>query len=749
MKLDSSYFSDGANYRVAVGAVPAGARSTEACVGWCERLFNVPEHMDDAEAFFTGVVYELSSVAEASAANALMEQGIAVTADTMLAATNSVVLRTNEKAGIHVLAYHYDKDKTEWTFVQSGVTDANGNYVLKNSDGKKEFISGETYKFLFEADGYEMAIKDVQDTAQPGKNTIMNVYCYLTEYSKEFAAMRKLTDFDVKNKKPGLFAEYFTWTDKNDIFTSSNKRYEGYVPIIEMSWSGETVKPSGRISYYRLNEYSFDSDRKGTSREQINYVPFKFGARFNGYVKLKGANGDAMAAYKFRVRGDDGVRLKLEFPSTKECFQKADWRNGSSQEAIVDLSDFGFYNGTVLGVTIEYYNKSNGGKANLIFEYSVDGGKNWITVPTEWLYAGERTVSVFGGKTGVDYVGKLAESKKTLENYSDELIANMLGDLAGMAINSGTKLYNMSSKTGVISGSVTSTTGEKITQYIAQKTGKKVAKAFYKAVFNEICELNDEKTIWAAICEELKEQFKLDFTTVFDATETTIDSIGTVQEIFALMQENAKSNANLEAFANAVLRQYTSILKDEFGNYTYDSSAQTEAADGAMGVFFEISSTEREEVESSIIAMDPNLKAIFNLLKQSSKILDTCYGTDDANTNRAMLYLMYAESSTTPRLFNAYKEDLYKASLQQHVGSSNVGSEAFDAFFGGAVGYANGTTYINTLTDFERVINGMSNKTVNSVSGWIQGIDIGNLLYRDLLKATLDATYSYYKGFLK
>lgn len=246
-------------------------------------------------------------------------------------------------------------------------------------------------------------------------------------------------------------------------------------------------------------------------------MPFKFGARFNGYIRVQGAdNAEMMANYQFRLRGDDGVRLIMKLPCEYEQFSKEDWSSSASNKVTVDLSKHGFFNGTVFGVTIEYYNKSNGGKANLIFEYSIDNGENWQTVPGTWLFQGERTVKIFENEEavqGIDYVKQLAQSNKTLETYGDKLIANMLIECADAAVNGALGAYNLGSTLFR-----NPSTNEKIATYVGEKIDKKVAKAFYKAFFQEACGLVDENEIWEAIGKNLEKSFMGDFSTVYSGT---------------------------------------------------------------------------------------------------------------------------------------------------------------------------------------------------------------------------------------
>ena len=734
--LSTMYFSDGANYRVAVGAVPAGASSTDPSVGWCERLFSVLEYNDDTEVEFTGQVYELYSATDVNTAQVLQRSTGDVTTAGLMTLSSTGTLSTRGKENTTVSIYHLvnvpDTDQQIWEFVKSVRTDSEGTYKISGLG----LVKNEKYTFTFESDNCDFMTEMgmLTYTAQPGNNTVSDVYCYDRDVSAEVEAMKKLRGYLIDGRGRGLTAEYFAWEngDKSSIFEAVNKRNEGVVADIDFSWSNEAVSSGNlwtpKISYYRLNAYSFESKGKGEIKQQINYVPFKFGARFNGFMRVQGAdNAEMMANYQFRLRGDDGVRLILKLPY--ERFREEDWSNGASNKVTVDLSKYGFFNGTVFGVTIEYYNKSNGGKANLIFEYSIDNGKNWQTVPGTWLFQGERTVRIFENEEavqGIDYVKQLAQSNKTLETYGDKLIADMLIECADAAVNGALGTYNLGSTLFR-----NPSTNEKIATYVGEKIGKKVAKAFYKAVFQKKCGLVDEDEIWEEIGKELEKSFLGDFSTVYNGTQSVIDSIGTAQEFFAIMHSNSATDK--DGLELRILQEYKDTINDTFGNYTYNDN-RPEVIDGQFETFFELSETKREEFTADVVKMDPNVSTVWQYASESCKLLDRMFG-DDANTNRAMLNLMLAENrDTVAKLFEGCIA----------LCGDNL-TDAYDKLF-----TIDGQfKFYGDPEEFENALNAISNKSINTLMARTQGVSLESILYKDLLKMTLDVTVSYYKGLLK
>ena len=46
------------------------------------------------------------------------------------------------------------------------------------------------------------------------------------------------------------------------------------------------------------------------------------------------------------------------------------------------------------------------------------------------------------------------------------------------------------------------------------------------------------------------------------------------------------------------------------------------------------------------------------------------------------------------------------------------------------------------------IIDGLSDSVINALFAQLQGVNLQELLYKDLLKATLDATYEHYKSLI-
>lgn len=728
VELNPLYFDDGHQYRVAVGAVPPGAESTDASVSWCERVFNVSQYVSTEAVTFTGTVYELY---DAVAVSTLSEG----------ASTWALSSGIDFKGAYDctVAVYHLNKaaDENAWEFVTETVTDEKGRYSITEG-----LTAGEEYRFIFTKTDYSFIgdIEQLTYTAQHGETQVVDTYCFSTEIEEQVEAFRSIRGFDITGRPNGLFAEYFAFSDKNKAFTAANKRNEEKLDTaVDFSWKGETFSSgfwiSGtELSYYQLHASNYAEEKEiGT----LNYVPFKFAARFNGYLKLKGADdANALMSYKFRVRGDDGVRLQMELPSY-ESYVRDQWssRGLAENESVIDMSSVGYLNGTVFKVCIEYYNKSNGGDAKLIFEYSTDKGKTWQTVPYTWLYEGDRTVSIMtvdesngvNEVVGVDYAAKLAKSNDQLINYNDRLVCNMLKDLAGMSVNSSVKAYNTGT---TIFGDAQLTASDRMAMFWQQRLGKKAAKAVYTAVFEDVCEIDAEETIWEKIGEQMSKQFGLKVDTVYNTTNTAIDSIATLQSVYAALTDNASSNASILSMQSAIL--------DNIELYTIgdlkDLDSSDETASAGYSAFFELSGTKRKALETETLKLDSGVRQVWGFADQGRKLLETLYGTDNANTNRAVLALMFAETGKTP--------DFFKASLDM---VENDGGATLWKLFDNK---GNPYTY-NNREEFESKLNVLTNKSLNTLFARMQDVDLEELLYKDLLKITLDTAYTYYKNLFK
>lgn len=723
--LDPIYFDDGHQYRVAVGAVPPGGESTDSTVSWCERIFDVSEAVSTEPVIFTGMVYELYDTAAASAAQSR----------TWNARASSIDFKGARDCKVEV--YHFNKTDNEniWEYVTEAFTDDGGRYTI--TEGLE---AGEEYKFIFTKTEYSFIgdIEQLTYTAKSGETQIVDTYCFSTEIKEQVEAFRKIRGFDISGHPNGLWAEYFAYSNKNDAFTARNKRNEEILQsAVDFSWKGETVSNGSwntKQSYYQLHVYRFDDKKQEDVQSTLNYVPFKFAARFSGYVKLKGADdADTLMRYRFRARGDDGVSLKLELPSY-ESYAKSQWKNRglAENEVVVDLGSVGYLNGTVFKVCIEYYNKSNGGDANLIFEYSTDDGQTWKTVPYTWLYrADDRSVSIMDSNetVGVDYAAKLAKSTDKLVNYNDHLVSNMLKDLTTMSVDSAVKAYNIGT---VLFGEHQLTSADKFAMFWQQKLGKKAAKAVYTAFYDKVCEIDNEETIWEKISEQMGKQFELKLDTVYNATTTTIDSISTIQSLYAALADNASSNASILAMQSAILENIELYTVGELKDL--DSSDETVSA--GYSTFFELSGTKRKALENEALKLDVDVKLTWGFADKGFKLLETLWSTDDANTNRAVLAMMFAEKGEVPEMF--------EASLA--MVENDYGETIFSLY---EKGNPANPKYNKNRDEFETAMNSLTNKTLNTLYARLQDVDIEELLYKDLLKITLDAAYTYYKNLFK
>ena len=236
---------------------------------------------------------------------------------------------------------------------------------------------------------------------------------------------------------------------------------------------------------------------------------------------------------------------------------------------------------------------------------------------------------------------------------------------------------------------------------------------------------------WEEIGKELEKSFLGDFSTVYNGTQSVIDSIGTAQEFFAIMHSNSATDK--DGLELRILQEYKDTINDTFGNYTYNDN-RPEVIDGQFETFFELSETKREEFTADVVKMDPNVSTVWQYASESCKLLDRMFG-DDANTNRAMLNLMLAENrDTVAKLFEGCIA----------LCGDNL-TDAYDKLF-----TIDGQfKFYGDPEEFENALNAISNKSINTLMARTQGVSLESILYKDLLKMTLDVTVSYYKGLLK
>ena len=180
-----------------------------------------------------------------------------------------------------------------------------------------------------------------------------------------------------------------------------------------------------------------------------------------------------------------------------------------------------------------------------------------------------------------------------------------------------------------------------------------------------------------------------------------------------------------------MLNEYKNTVHDTFGNYTYNDN-RPEVIEGQYQTFFELSGTNREGFTVEILSLDKDINLVWKFASQGNDLLNRLFGSD-ANTNRAMLSLMYAEQGKAP--------DLLEACLAIVHSSGDAIWNLYDV-------HAK-PVYGDTRTSFEKQLNEITNSGITKLMGQLQGVNIEELLYKELLKMTLDASYSYYTGLLK
>lgn len=716
-------FTDNAKYQVAVGAIPAGAQSTDSTVGWCERLFTVPEYHSDEDVTLTvgiredKISYEAHSVMQNEAGTEK--------------AGNTASIETVHVENAIVKLYYYDPDPeiNQYIHVTTYESDSEDHIFTGLVDGGK-------YTVVCIKDGYDFPeIGFYTKIVHAGDDNC--IYVYGSQYSSDTDKINALQRVEMNKaligKKGGLFAEYFVYEgglfDKEKSFRAKNKRNEGSVQNIDLSWSSSTTEKPYQI--YQLKQHSFADNGKGADLQTINYVPSQFAAKFNGYIQLKGLppeidqNNVGTAHYHLRLRGNGDKRINLSFGDNETSYTwPGNWNSGEIKVPLWDKKNnrlYEFVNGTVLRIEIDYKHPS--GNANLILEYSIDDGNHWETVPASWFYQGKRKVYIIGNNGSIlgdiDYAGMMAAAENDLKDYSDKKLADMLIGLAEDAVDG---VVDYIYPEGEVFDSVLTGNKRTISGFFAKHVGKRVAKAFYSAIINDQLDLNDEKGIWMAIIEELNAQFEYDyyFEAFVDLTNADeIDSIGNVQKILKAMIDSG--NAQMKQYANEVLAVYRSELNKDIGEHQY------EVDDDVPKFFDAVGEAIQNTIVSLIDKVAPGTKTVWNVAKKSFEILNTRWGYEFANYNRAKYSLLYAEEGKIPDQWYV---------VVNRLTSENAGYmyESWNKYNG------------KTRSDFENFLNYCNTDHINDFAAKYQGVDLQKMLYLELLKNTLDVTISHYQG---
>ena len=360
--LSASYFSDDADYRLAVGAVPAGFDSTDPSTGWKERVFHVNAKETPEYSVVTGNVFEEGEIQS----NPLRSRY-----SSFENITNNGRYPSN---GVKVEAYII-REQEEETPSAVAVTDDNGHFEM-------QLLFNTRYRLTFSKNRINYLTDTIIFTSEKHYD--------LDDILLRVTNMLEYGSMDLSGMESGLFAEYFVyqsnwWSDGYNA-SSSNKRNEGTVTKVDFNW----VHRNHEVQKYNIM-------RDTVSGKDIRYIGEKFAAHFSGYLAISGLERSADGTLYLRLIADDGVKVHLE-SGQYYCYYSIDhddwekmsfWNNASTRITLSNLLGVETFE-----LSIDYYNK--GGTALLRMEYSNDG-ENWQTVPDYCFYnkgpSAQRTVT--------------------------------------------------------------------------------------------------------------------------------------------------------------------------------------------------------------------------------------------------------------------------------------------------------------------------------------------------------------------
>ncbi|MBQ8201305.1 MAG: leucine-rich repeat protein [Clostridia bacterium] len=441
--LPAEYFFMGREYRIAVGAVPPGLESTDSMVGWSERVFSTPAEVLAEDATISGRVCEYEYISEETD-----ESGNIVTEATI----NMLPLD-------NITVELFKITETEKLNAGSMVTGADGLFTFTGCE------IGATYIIELTSNDIEFATLSREEilALQSRTNTTVDledaVYSLATDAGEnetgDITGIPKLGDGHqswfrsiIADKPNGLWAEYFQFRDgnKNGAFSDANKRWEyGYSPY---DFANGVLKPEYQNSYIRQIDFRWTNGRSQKSYSYVSttkydgsgsdliirYVSTKnFAAFFNGYLRVPTDD-----RYTFRLTGDDGIELSLQYAVVEDDYEKLKeyggkkWYNGFAKS--VTTKGMELKAGTIMPLVIKYYNSD--GVAKLKFEYKTKTDGTWRIVPNEWLYMGGRAYNVDDSwiKPAVTMDQIDAQVHAAFDSMTDQVIGNYIDKIVSETI---------------------------------------------------------------------------------------------------------------------------------------------------------------------------------------------------------------------------------------------------------------------------------------------------------------------------
>ena len=735
MTVPTEYFADDHNYRVAVGAVPGGVASTDSSVSWCERLFTVlPEEAE--EPYITGYVYVMSDI-QARAYNGAADENMT---DDELNTLIGVYGQPVSNVRVHVS--HYDEIDNENVADGFITTDENGHYDSRTIDGTGASLQMNEktfYTFSFVDPENQITFRTVYiTTLEKGENELKTVFG-VREIETWQGSDDPYASVANKGRPHGLYAEYFAYDRKPgtnaDAWDATLKRNEGAVSQIDFNWGNETISEgfwTNTKTYNMLRAWPYnDSSHSGKELLTVNFVPQKFSVRFNGFIQLNGEDG---ADYKFRVRGDDGVAITLQTNQTSKYVSASGWKNGGANTSVVTLPA-GIPRGYVVQVEILYYNK--GGDAKLILEYSHDVGLNdsqstWTTVPGDWLYQGSRTIWI-SERTGIMnvYKARLDAVDKKISTWTDKKVEGYLKDIISQIGGSILPEFSLAENLfGTVQDSYVKAFGVKFASNVESTIKKKLTNSIYGAVAARFAGTEDEKTNWQVIAEKVAEAYQVDVSAITPKSLAS-DSFNvfiTYGEIAEYIYSHRTEN---QTPAQAKLYEV-------FYNLSFSDSDHIREADrlnpNATMASVIIQKQESEDTmidEAKLLKEIKDDKDTNNIISLANKGLDLLKEIkNDGNRTRAVMSLLYAEqgSEVAKKLFNS-----------PH-GESTAYTLFWHDYFNGELG---------SRKSFEEKMKYATDSVTESLISELSGVNLMEIMLKEVYMMTLDAVESYYSGLIK
>lgn len=183
----------------------------------------------------------------------------------------------------------------------------------------------------------------------------------------------------------GLFSEYFQYRNAEYAFSATTKRFEVANDTVDKIWKNtpySTTTSKGKISY---NQLSVTTMSTNTTLAKVKYVnKDRMAVRWSGGIKVS-----TTSTVRFRIRGNGGAYFLLRDSQTK--LEADNWKDNflgnltASTGTILTSGSKKLLAEKYYPIVVEYMNYD--GNANILLQWSFDGGTTWKNVPKNVLYS--------------------------------------------------------------------------------------------------------------------------------------------------------------------------------------------------------------------------------------------------------------------------------------------------------------------------------------------------------------------------